>query len=116
MLTFILLDMNALSMHSLVFNIDLSLGSNDSSLYDSNQKPIYLYQNPVTSQLKLSFPTSEKREISIFQLSGARVYHKKYEESKTYSIDVKSFAEGMYFLKSSTMKNDVNVKFLKINE
>jgi hypothetical protein len=103
-----------MSMHSLVFDIDSSLATNDTYIYDKDS--IHLFPNPVVSQLNLSFPTDEVRKISIYKMSGARVYHKSHEASSELTIDVKLFADGIYILKSSIGNEQYALKFLKIKQ
>jgi glucosylceramidase len=110
---FISVNIDSMSMHSLVFDIDSSLATNDTYIYDKDS--IHLFPNPVVSQLNLRFPNKEQRHISIYQLNGAIIYDEKLEASKTYSIDIKAFAEGMYVLRSSTKSEKHTLNFLKIN-
>lgn len=110
---FISVNIDSMSMHSLVFDIDSSLATNDTYIYDKDS--IHLFPNPVVSQLNLRFPNKEQRQISIYQLNGAIIYDEKLEASKTYSIDIKAFAEGMYILRSSTKSEKHTLNFLKIN-
>lgn len=111
---FISVNMDSMSMHSLVFDIDSSLATNDTYIYDKDS--IHLFPNPVVSQLNLSFPTDEVRKISIYKMSGARVYHKSHEASSELTIDVKLFADGIYILKSSIGNEQYALKFLKIKQ
>jgi len=111
---FISVNMDSMSMHSLVFDIDSSLATNDTYIYDKDS--IHLFPNPVVSQLNLSFPTDEVRKISIYKMSGARVYHKSHEASSELTIDVKLFADGIYILKSSIGNERSTLKFLKIKQ
>ena len=111
---FISVNVDNMSMHSLVFDIDSSLAINDTYIYDKDS--IHLFPNPVVSQLNLSFPTDEVRKISIYKMSGARVYHKSHEASSELTIDVKLFADGIYILKSSIGNEQYALKFLKIKQ
>jgi len=111
---FISVNIESMSMHSLVFDIDSSLATNDTYIYDKDS--IHLFPNPVVSQLNLSFPTDEVRKISIYKMSGARVYHKSHEASSELTIDVKLFADGIYILKSSIGNEQYALKFLKIKQ
>ena len=111
---FISVNIDSMSMHSLVFDIDSSLATYDTYIYDKDS--IHLFPNPVVSQLNLSFPTDEVRKISIYKMSGARVYHKSHEASSELTIDVKLFADGIYILKSSIGNEQYALKFLKIKQ
>lgn len=111
---FISVNIESMSMHSLVFDIDSSLATNDTYIYDKDS--IHLFPNPVVSQLNLIFPTDEVRKISIYKMSGARVYHKSHEASSELTIDVKLFADGIYILKSSIGNEQYALKFLKIKQ
>ena len=111
---FISVNIDSMSMHSLVFDIDSSLATYDTYIYDKDL--IHLFPNPVVSQLNLSFPTDEVRKISIYKMSGARVYHKSHEASSELTIDVKLFADGIYILKSSIGNEQYALKFLKIKQ
>ena len=107
-------NIDSMSMHSLVFNIDSSLATNDTYIHGKDS--IHLFPNPVVSQLNLSFPTDEIRKISIYKMSGARVYHKSHEASSELTIDVKLFSDGIYILKSSIGNEQYALKFLKIKQ
>jgi len=111
---FISVNIDSMSMHSFVFDIDSSLATNDTYIYDKDS--IHLFPNPVVSQLNLSFPTDEVRKISIYKMSGARVYHKSHEASSELTIDVKLFTDGIYIIKSSIGNEQYALKFLKIKQ
>lgn len=102
---------SAMSMHSYVFTIDSSLSSQIG--YNSlNEPKIMVFPNPTNALLELKFPLSQNREIIIYQLNGTQVFNKKYQTSKSVSIDVKSFADGMYLIKSITEAGQQTTKFL----
>jgi len=111
---FISVNIDSMSMHSFVFDIDSSLATNDTYIYDKDS--IHIFPNPVVSQLNLSFPTDEVRKISIYKMSGARVYHKSHEASSELTIDVKLFTDGIYIIKSSIGNEQYALKFLKIKQ
>jgi len=60
----------------------------------------------------LNFPLSKNREIIIYQLNGTQVFNEKYQTVQSVSIDVKSFADGMYIIKSITEDEQQTAKFL----
>ena len=104
-------NLSAMSMHSYVFTIDTSLSSQVN--YDSNGEPkILVFPNPTNALLELKFPMSQNREIIIYQLNGTQVFNEKYQTAQSVSIDVKSFADGMYIIKSITEAGQQTTKFL----
>ena len=102
----------AMSMHSIVFNIDTSLSS-EADLANQDDFQIMAFPNPVKSRLELSFDKNHSREISIFQYNGSKVYTKKFQASSTLSIDVGFLASGLYILKSTNNQGQQFVKFVK---
>ena len=102
----------AMSMHSIVFNIDTSLSS-EADLANQDDFRIMAFPNPVKSRLELSFDKNHSREISIFQYNGSKVYTQKFQASNTLSIDVGFLASGMYILKSTNNQGQQIVKFVK---
>jgi O-glycosyl hydrolase len=98
---FISMDINALSMHSMVFSIDTSLSSSSEFTHENKISTI-LFPNPVKSILELHFPKSQNREISIYQYNGSRVYKDIYRSSKNLSIDISFLPAGLYILESLT--------------
>ena len=104
-------NLSAMSMHSYVFTIDSSLSSQIG--YNSlNEPKILVFPNPTNAQLELNFPLSKNREIIIYQLNGTQVFNEKYQTVQSVSIDVKSFADGMYIIKSITEDEQQTAKFL----
>jgi len=104
-------NLSAMSMHSYVFTIDSSLSSQIG--YNSlNEPKILVFPNPTNALLELNFPLSQNREIIIYQLNGTQVFNEKYQTVKSVSIDVKSFADGMYIIKSITEAGQQTTKFL----
>ncbi|MDC1259812.1 T9SS type A sorting domain-containing protein [Flavobacteriaceae bacterium] len=108
-------NLSAMSMHSYVFTIDTSLSSQVGNSSQMETK-IMVFPNPTNSQLELSFPLTQNREIRIHNLNGALVFNKKYKAHKSLTIDVKSFAEGMYLIKSITNNGQQITKFLIGNQ
>jgi hypothetical protein len=104
-------NLSAMSMHSYVFTIDSSLSSQIG--YNTlNEPKILVFPNPTNAQLELNFPLSKNREIIIYQLNGTQVFNEKYQTVQSVSIDVKSFADGMYIIKSITEDEQQTAKFL----
>lgn len=104
-------NISAMSMHSYVFTIDISLSSQDE--YDSlEESKILVFPNPAKAQLELYFPRLQNREIIVYQLNGTQVFNKKYQATKHITIDVKSLSDGMYLIKSITNSGQQITKFL----
>ena len=108
---FISMDINALSMHSMVFSIDTSLSSSSEFTHEDKISTI-LFPNPVKSMLELHFPKSQNREISIYQYNGSRVYKDIYPSSKNLSIDLSFLPAGLYILESLTNQGQKTFKFI----
>ena len=104
-------NLSAMSMHSYVFTIDSSLSS-QIGYNNLNEPKILVFPNPTNALLELKFPVSQNREIIIYQLNGTQVFNEKYQTVKSVSIDVKSFADGMYIIKSITEDEQQTAKFL----
>jgi O-glycosyl hydrolase len=105
------MSMDAMSMHSLVFNIDTSLSS-DSVIPIEQASKLLVFPNPAKTQIELRFPFYESHEISIFQYNGSRVFTKKYPPSKNLSLNVQFLPPGFYILKSTTQKGQRAVKLI----
>jgi hypothetical protein len=105
------MDINALSMHSMVFSIDTSLSSSSEFTHEDKISTI-LFPNPVKSMLELHFPKSQNREISIYQYNGSRVYKDIYPSSKNLSIDLSFLPAGLYILESLTNQGQKTFKFI----
>jgi O-glycosyl hydrolase len=105
------MSMDAMSMHSLVFNIDTSLSSDSGTLIEQASE-LLVFPNPAKTQLELRFLFYESHEISIFQHNGSRVFTKKYPPSKNLSLDVQFLPPGFYILKSTTQKGQRAVKLI----
>ncbi|MGY8939282.1 MAG: T9SS type A sorting domain-containing protein, partial [Flavobacteriales bacterium] len=108
-------NLSAMSMHSYVFTIDTSLSSQVGNSSQEETK-IVIFPNPTNSQLEISFPLTQTREIMIYNLNGVLVFNKKYQATKTLTIDVKSLAEGMYLIKSMSNSGQQITKFLIGNQ
>ena len=104
-------NLSAMSMHSYVFTIDSSLSS-QIGYNNLNEPKILVFPNPTNAQLELNFPVSKNREIIIYQLNGTQVFNEKYQTVQSVSLDVKSFADGMYIIKSITEDEQQTAKFL----
>ena len=105
------MSMDAMSLHSLVFNIDTSLSS-DSVIPIEQASELLVFPNPAKTQIELRFPFYESHEISIFQYNGSRVFTKKYPPSKNLSLNVQFLPPGFYILKSTTQKGQRAVKLI----
>ena len=105
------MSMDAMSMNSLVFNIDTSLSSDSGALMDQAAE-LLVFPNPAKTQLELRFLHFEPHEISIFQYNGSRVFKKNYPASKNLSLDVQFLPPGFYILKSTTQKGQRAVKLI----
>ncbi|MGB2300731.1 MAG: T9SS type A sorting domain-containing protein, partial [Flavobacteriaceae bacterium] len=104
-------NISAMSMHSYVFTIDISLSSQDDHDLKEESK-ILVFPNPAKTQLELYFPRLQNREIIVYQLNGTQVFNKKYQVTKHITIDVKSLSDGMYLIKSITNSGQQITKFL----
>ena len=105
------MSMDAMSMHSLVFNIDTNLSSDSGNLIEQASE-LLVFPNPAKTQIELRFPFYESHEISIFQYNGSRVFTKKYPPSKNLSLNVQFLPPGFYILKSTTQKGQRAVKLI----
>ena len=105
------MSMDAMSMHSLVFNIDTNLSSDSGNLIEQASE-LLVFPNPTKTQLELRFPFYESHEISIFQYNGSRVFTKKYPASKNLSLNVQFLPPGFYILKSTTQKGQRAIKLI----
>jgi hypothetical protein len=85
--------------------------NNTIGLYEnSSNEQVNIYPNPADDRIEISFP--ENSQIEILNIEG-QVLRKIYAEDNHLSIDISTFAKGIYFMK---VKNDNGVtvkKFIK---
>jgi subtilisin-like proprotein convertase family protein len=85
------------------------------------EKSFYVYPNPFTNTIKLSFylPENEKASIRIVDMLGRTVYE---EQTKTYlkgdnsveiNLDAQSIEKGIYFISYTSNGNTVSKKIVK---
>jgi len=86
------------------------------SLREETQAPAFtLYPNPASSQLNLSTgkPLAAGTSVTVSDVYGNIVAGSSYEGDKAISIDVRSLAAGIYFVKLSTDGKSSVGKFIK---
>lgn len=70
-----------------------------------------MFPNPSVTQLNFNWDKNEPVTIKIFNANGKLVHYAKDQLLiDTYSIDVSSFATGLYFAKINTVKGSVTKK------
>lgn len=80
-------------------------------LHASNK--LTFYPNPASNQLTLSFNVVAKRTVEIYNLLGEKLYSTKVNTTNL-NIDVKTFENGVYFIKSTDENNNITTsKFIK---
>lgn len=80
----------------------------------TSENIISLFPNPASSQLNLSLPKPEKVFLTIKNTLGETILVKSITE-QTFSLDVKSFPAGIYFVTvTDEKKNTVTKKFVKL--
>ncbi len=81
----------------------------------SDKENIDIYPNPVTNNLQIEINSevrSENAELKIYDVVGNLLFGKSIATNKT-TLDVSSFANGVYVIKATTGKGVVVKKFIK---
>ncbi|PIE86109.1 MAG: hypothetical protein CSA05_02170 [Bacteroidia bacterium] len=77
------------------------------------QHDFSVYPNPANRQIVLKFDTNQKRNVSIFNLSGKCVFASEYQAS-SFRIETSQFPEGMYFVRVEARNTQTKVKKIVI--
>lgn len=81
-------------------------------IYDN----ILIYPNPANNTLFLSLenPVTDKIRISIFSISGGKIFESFfYSQNNLFEIDITSIPNGLYFIISESSKGIMTSKFIK---
>ena len=74
---------------------------------------INLFPNPTTQYISIASPLVKINEVEIFNAEG-RLVKKAFINNETDKIDVKDFADGVYYVRTYNDKNFIkSMKFIK---
>ncbi|MDP4251649.1 MAG: T9SS type A sorting domain-containing protein [Bacteroidota bacterium] len=65
---------------------------------ESRYADISVYPNPVTDQIKISFPSANRYEVSLINIAGQILYSKDLADGNNLELNVSGFKPGIYFI------------------
>jgi outer membrane protein assembly factor BamB len=72
-----------------------------------------VFPNPADELLVISYPSTEKREINIYDLSGRTVFYSTFNtQYSTFSIDISKLYSGIYLVKLISGKEIFSTKVI----
>ncbi len=96
------------------YNVILAkLDLNSKANPDINYDEVQIFPNPVSSLLNITTKQAVS-EISITDVLGNIMYHKKFDNVKNPSVDVSEFKTGLYFVRLVTSAGNCNRRFIKL--
>ena len=98
----------ALSLTSLVFDIDESLSNIGSNFSNNNDFDIELFPNPSEEQIKLLLPDYSNYRIKVFDLKGQKIID-RVSNKKEVLIDVSILEKGTYLININSLLNQKTV-------
>ena len=104
----------ALSLTSLVFDIDESLSNIGSNFSNNNDFDIELFPNPSEEQINLILPDYSNYRIKVFDLKGQKIID-RVSNKKEVLIDVSILEKGTYLININSLFNQkiVTKKIIK---
>ena len=79
---------------------------------ESSMDNILLYPNPTFSNVTIDGGNENITKIELFSMNGQLLYS-VFPQTTSHLMDLKSYSEGIYFLKITIDKHIVNLKLLK---
>lgn len=103
----------AMSLHSIIYDIDLSVLNIDSESDDTNTNEYSIFPNPTNDIISIHFSEEINHEIRIHQMDGKEVY--KTNSDQNLDLNVKFLSAGIYLIKILTEEkgNVLTKKFIK---
>ena len=98
----------ALSLTSLVFDIDESLSNIGSNFSNNNDFDIELFPNPSEEQINLILPDYSNYRIKVFDLKGQKIID-RVSNKKEVLIDVSILEKGTYLININSLFNQKTV-------
>ena len=98
----------ALSLTSLVFDIDESLSNIGSNFSNNNDFDIELFPNPSEEQISLILPDYSNYRIKVFDLKGQKIID-RVSNKKEVLIDVSILEKGTYLININSLFNQKTV-------
>lgn len=77
-----------------------------------NNQSMVLYPNPASDELHIAGDISSNAQVSIFNGMGQCVYKGSFSST----IDVRSFAEGVYYLHMTQNETHEQIKFTIVRD
>lgn len=86
-----------------------------SGVSESNSLKAVIHPNPFGASISMSFSTVPEKEVLVyvFDVSGKRVYSKRFSPSNTLELDLKYLSSGVYMLKANSGTRLLNAKLIK---
>ena len=100
--------LSALSLTSLVFDIDESLSNIGSNFSNNNDFDIELFPNPSEEQINLILPDYSNYRIKVFDLKGQKIID-RVSNKKEVLIDVSILEKGTYLININSLFNQKTV-------
>jgi O-glycosyl hydrolase len=108
------LTIEGLSMHSVVYNVDQTLSSeNLIDLINTDNKP-KLFPNPTNGDIKLKFNQKANYTINIYNINGINVFHQEKSNIDSYKTNLSSFSSGVYFVKINSNNPLIKTNIIKV--
>jgi len=76
---------------------------------------IRIYPNPASDFIQLELPDLTIEEMSVYDVRGVEVWRGEADLRDTYSLDISSFASGVYLLKMEGEGEIYRGRFVKAN-
>ncbi len=80
---------------------------------ETSLRNIKLYPNPTTNSLNIEILNGDFEQVSIFSITGQRVYNSEKKVMEKSAIDVSKFSAGTYFVKFTSNGKTVTKRFIK---
>jgi len=91
---------------SALFSTWSSVGINDLR----NLEDIKIYPNPAHNRITLESQFPDKKEIRVYNISGALVMLQPWEAKRTIQVDLKNILPGFYFIEVKIFKGSLLVR------
>ncbi|MBP6532774.1 MAG: T9SS type A sorting domain-containing protein [Bacteroidia bacterium] len=97
--------------NTVILEIETTVDRND-IISDDN---IYIYPNPVGSDMYIKSEKGKMESVKIFDLIGHLVFEQNYDETEAIYINVTDFLPGLFIMKIKTEAGIYQEKFIKMH-
>ncbi len=80
------------------------------SINDNNFKGIFLYPNPATKQVTVTFLTDFSGNIYIFDITGHMIFEKQLKNIKSQVFNISNFPKGLYLIEAVSGNHQITRK------